>query len=572
MSLRTTRGRPRKSEPVAKPDAKPKAQDLKKPDAQDTKRPTAQELKRKAKNQENIELIKASKKRKTGKTGKKKMDSDDDFMDELLTKSAPLPGQMENCEICQKRFTVTPYSRAGPNGGLLCTPCGKELDKDAPKKKAKKLPTGGASGRRRNLQKQILDGTYKPGAKSLMTYCILKLVKNIDLAEDLGDLPPSAIDKIGRALSKLRLMDSRTLNLFLQPQNDNVLIYDAARLSSEDIQRIFQQVPDLKNLKIRNGIQFKDEVMDYMLTRNNINLEGFDISGANLLSADMWSRFLRQKGASLKSLKVYFTDKHFNDDVLTVMSETCPQLNRIKMQHVQAVTGPGVKALANIKTLEHIGIQITHNRNYPDVHPDVFVHILNQIGAGLKTFSLTMIPTGDNTILDAIHNKCRSLQKLRLTDSEVMTDEGFVRLFANWENPPLRFIDLSKCRQLDSSKPRENPSNTGLCSNGFRALMEHSGKDLMHLNVHACRHISRQAFEEVFAADRTYPNMTDMEVSFCEEVDDFVIGSIFRSCPNVQKVNVFGCMKVRDVKVPRGKLLIGVPNAQGMQMEGEDEQ
>lgn len=527
---------------------------------------TEQELKRK-KNQANIDKIKASKKRKTGK----KADSDSDFLDELLTRSAPLPGQMENCEICDKRFTVTPYSRAGPNGGLVCNPCGKELDKDNPlsKKKGRK-PTGGASGKRRNIQSKILDGTYRIGAPSMMTMCVKVLVKNIELADDLGDIPPTAIDKIARNLSKNRMVDSRTLDLFLQPRAHDVYVYDGAKLSSHDIIRIFQRVPQLKNLKIRNAIQFKDEVMEYLLSRD-IELESLYLSGSNLLSTRMWNRFVVEKGATLKSLRVYFTDKHFDDTTLALLGTHCPQLKRLKMRHVQAVTGAGIKELANVKSLEHLGIQITHNRALPDVHPDVFVHVLDGIGGGLKTLSLTMVPTADNSVLGAIHQNCRALQKLRITDSEVMTDEGFVRLFSGWDNPPLRFLDLSKCRHVDSTHPRENPDSVGVGSNGFRALMKHSGQKLVHLNVHACRHITKQAFEEVFSADKVYPELTSVEVSFCEEVDDFVVGSIFRSCPAVQTVNVFGCMKVRDVRVPRGKILVGVPNAQGMQMEGAED-
>jgi DNA repair protein RAD7 len=522
---------------------------------------TAQAAKRKKEQEKAIDKIKARKKSK-----KAQADSDDD--DDPLTslfeavKSAPLPGQMENCEICGKRFTVTPYSRAGPNGGLLCTPCGKELEKDAPKKKAKR-PTGGPSGRRRNVQSRILDGTYTLGAKSLMTLCIKTLVKNIDLADELGDLPPRVVDKIGREMSKLRLVDSRTLDLFLQSSTDEVKIYDAAKLSSDDLLRIFQQVPKLKHLKIKNAIQFKDEVMAYLLDRD-IELESLYLLGANLLSEEMWNHFLKEKGTSLKSFQVYFTDRYFGDSTLALLPKHCPSLERFKIRHIQDVTGAGIKALAKVKTLEHLGLQLHHT-----VHPDIYVHVINEIGPNLRTFSIQMALTADNTILDALHAKCRNLQKLRINDSEVMTDEGFVRLFSDWANTGLRFLDLSKCRQLDSVKPRENPDSIGLCSDGFRALMEHSGKTLQHLNVHACRHISREAFEDVFAPDKVYPNLTDLEISFCEEVNDFIVGSAFRSCPNLRKMNVFGCMKVKDVKVPRGKILVGVPNALGMVIDGD---
>jgi DNA repair protein RAD7 len=525
---------------------------------------TAQAAKRKKNQEKAIEKIKARKKTKKVPSGS---DDDDDPLTGLFeaVKSAPLPGQMENCDVCGKRFTVTSYSRSGPNGGLLCNPCGKELDKDAPKKKAKR-PTGGASGRRRNVQSRILDGTYTLGSKSLMRLCIQTLVKNIDLADELGDLPPRVVDKIGREMSKLRLVDTRTLDLLLQPSTDQVRIYDAAKLSSDDLLRIFQQVPKLKHLKIKNAIQFKDEVMAYLLDRS-IELESLYLLGANLLSAEMWNRFIMEKGSSLQSFQVYFTDRYFGDSTLELLPKHCPALKRFKIRHIQDVTGAGVKALAQVKSLEHIGLQLHHT-----VHSDIYVHLLNEIGENLRTFSIQMALTADNTILDAMHAKCRNLSKLRINDSEVMTDEGFVRLFSDWENPGLRFVDLSKCRQLESTKPRENPDNVGLCSNGFRALMEHSGKTLQHLNVHACRHISREAFEDVFGPEKVYPNLTELEISFCEEVNDFIVGSAFRSCPNLKQMNVFGCMKVKDVKVPRGKILVGVPNALGMVIDGDDDQ
>lgn len=524
---------------------------------------TAQAAKRKKDQEKAIDKIKARKKSK-----KAKADSDDD--DDPLTslfdavKSAPLPGQMENCEICGKRFTVTPYSRAGPNGGLLCNPCGKELEKDAPKKKAKR-PTGGPTGRRRTVQSRILDGTYTLGAKSLMTLCIKTLVKNIDLADELGDLPPRVVDKIGREMSKLRLVDSRTLDLFLRSSADEVKIYDAAKLSSDDLLRIFQQVHGLKHLKIKYAIQFKDDVMAYFLDRD-IELESLYLLGANLLSEEMWHHFLKEKGSSLQSFQVYFTDRYFGDSTMALLPKHCPSLKRFKIRHIQNVTGAGVKALAQVKSLEHLGLQLHHT-----VHPDIYVHVINEIGAQLRTFSIQMAITADNTVLDALHAKCRQLQKLRINDSEAMTDDGFVRLFSGWANPGLRFLDLSKCRQLDSIRPRENPDSIGLCSDGFRALMEHSGRTLQHLNVHACRHISREAFEDVFAPDKVYPALTELEISFCEEVTDFIVGSAFRSCPNLRKMNLFGCMKVKDVKVPRGRILVGVPNALGMVIDGDQE-
>ncbi|KAM7186101.1 hypothetical protein V8F33_012013 [Rhypophila sp. PSN 637] len=529
------------------------------------------EEKRKKENKEIIDKIKA---KKSFQKRKRLNDSDDGDEEELLgtlfkqrAAPLPLPGQMDNCAACGKRFTVTPYSRNSPDGGLLCTPCGKELAKDAApaKRKPKRPTTGTGVGRRRQIASAVLDGSYHPGAKSLVTLCIQTLAKNIDLAEDLGELHPMVVDKIARKLSKHRLVDPRTLNLFLQSTAEEVNIYDGGKLSSDDFIKIFQTVPNLKQLKIRNAVHFKDEVMDYLLTRN-IELEDFYLHGANLLSSEHWKKFLRKRGKSLKSLRVYWTDKHFGDDVLAELGECCPSLERLKVSHNQAVTGEGVKSIAKVKSLRHVSLELRKS-----VHPDIFVHLLEKIGHDLQTFSITRVPNADNTILDAAHNHCRSLRKLRITDSEAMTDEGFVRLFTGWLNPGLEFIDLNNCRQIDSAHPRSNPDNVGLCSNGFQAMMAHSRK-AKYISVQGCRHITAEAFEKSFSATTVYPEMKKLEISFCEEVNDFIVGSIFRSCAaQLRELVVFGCMKVRDVVVPHGKLLIGVPNALGMVIDGNDD-
>lgn len=520
------------------------------------------------KEQKAIEKIKASKKFQKRKRGLADSEDEDDLARAIHNeRSAPLPGQMENCEVCGKRFTVTPYTRNGPDGGLLCTPCGRDFDaKDnAAAKKKPKRATGGAVGNRRKLQSNILDGTYSLGAKSLMTLCIETLARNISLAEDLGDLPPQVVDKIARKLSKQRLMDSKTLDLFLQPTADEISIYDGARLSANDFVRVLQTVPGLKKLKIRNAVHFKDNVANYLISRN-IQLESLYLHGANLLSESTWMDLLRSKGKTLLSLQVYWTDKHFGDEVLALVPQACPSLTRLKVSHNQQVTGKGIAALEQLTTLRHLSFDL---RN--EIHPDVYVSLLSKIGANLQTFSLTRVPNADNSLLDAIHTHCRSLQKLRITDSEECTDAGFMRLFTDWANPGLTFLDLQKCRQLDSARPRENPDGYGLCSAGFKALMAHSGRTLRHLNVHACRHIEARAFEEVFAPGKIYDAMEKLEISFCEEVTDFVVGSIFRCCPRLRELNVFGCMKVSDVRVPRGRILVGVPNARGMVIEGDDD-
>ena len=150
-------------------------QDVKEEDDEEEEDLETAAQKKKRKRREEAAVIKiknnkAKKKQKKGNGGDS--DGDDDVAWDMYTKKQPLPGQLENCEKCEKRFTVTPYSKTGPDGGLLCAKCSKE--QEAQKKKDQKKPKikAGSREKRRQVQSNLLDGIVQVGAKSLQDICI----------------------------------------------------------------------------------------------------------------------------------------------------------------------------------------------------------------------------------------------------------------------------------------------------------------------------------------------------------------------------------------------------------------
>ncbi|KAG5931241.1 hypothetical protein E4U60_006322 [Claviceps pazoutovae] len=57
----------------------------------------------------------------------------------------------------------------------------------------------------------------------------------------------------------------------------------------------------------------------HVLSRD-IALEEFYLHSANLLSKEKWHGFFEKDGKSLKSVQVYYTDKHFGDETITTMA------------------------------------------------------------------------------------------------------------------------------------------------------------------------------------------------------------------------------------------------------------
>jgi DNA repair protein RAD7 len=117
-------------------------------------------------------------------------DDDDDFLAGQMVdeKQRPNPGQLENCEICEKRFTVTAYSKTGPNGGLLCADCSKKQKGDEKKAPAKKRGPG--IGRRQN-QANLLDGLTLHGTQSLLETCIKVCCKTWESYHNANLVPES---------------------------------------------------------------------------------------------------------------------------------------------------------------------------------------------------------------------------------------------------------------------------------------------------------------------------------------------------------------------------------------------
>ncbi|KAL4971580.1 hypothetical protein BDW66DRAFT_21807 [Aspergillus desertorum] len=477
-------------------------------------------------------------------------DDDDDFIAREMMKECarPIPGQLENCELCSKRFTVTPYSKTGPKGGLLCAKCSKEVG--AREKKLQPKKRAPRTARRQN-QSDLLDGIAQHGALSLAETCTKKVADHIHEISEFGDLPWQLLRRLSQILSKRRALTPRTLTLFLRPDLGFIDICDAGKLETDDFQKIFAFMPALTSVNLRFAGQLKDNVIDYMLDRNT-GIRHLQLDSANLVSDSRWRKVFQKLGDQLESLRLSNLDSSLDDESIGVMCKSCPVLERLKLTQCWKMSDLSLRAISTLPSLKHLSLDLIQ-----ETKTESLVELVSSIGPNLRSLSLRGFSTADDTLFDMIHDKCRHLHKLRFSDNATCTDKGFTKLFENWSNPPLEFVDLSSTRDLDNSNPNGPPDAIGLASSGFAALMRHSGSAIRRLNIASCRHISYGAFEEVFADGKSYPHLKELDVSFHTVMDDYLVGRIFRSCPAIQKVVAFACFNVREVRVPKGASLIG---------------
>lgn len=315
-------------------------------------------------------------------------------------------------------------------------------------------------------------------------------------------------------------------------------------------------MPSLINVNLRFAGQLKDSVIDYLIDRG-IHIKHLCLDATNLISDPCWRQLFQKSGSKLETLKLSNLDSSLDDQTVAEMCRNCTALRRLKLKECWKTGDDSLRAISTLTTLEHLSLKFIRETNV-----DALVEAVEKLGPKLQTLSLEGFPDADDRLLQTIHDQCHLLSKLRLSDNAVFTDKGFVKLFERWSNPPLRFVDLSLTRDVDYDNPDGPIEPTGLASEGFMALMKHSGSTIEKLNIASCRHISHAAFEQVFSQDRRYPQLREIDVSFQTAMDDYLIGCIIRCCPALQKLIAFACFKVREVRVPVGLALIGGLKAQ----------
>ena len=256
-------------------------------------------------------------------------------------------------------------------------------------------------------------------------------------------------------------------------------------------------------------------------------------------------------------IKLKWLDAAFEDLAVRDMVTYCPNLERVKLKLCRRIGEDAITAISEMPKLQHLSLQIGREVSTPTLRT-----LIEKRGAGLRTLSLEKFIDADDSVLQAIHDNCAQLSKLRFSENDTATDAGYAALFTDWRNPPLTFVDFNSNRDVDNNNANGPEEAIGMASSAFTALMAHSGAALRHLDISSCRHIELGAFIDAFNGSQTYSALEYINVSFCSRVDTSVIAGIFKSCPNLKRLVAFGCFDVQDVVVPRSIALIGVPRAQ----------
>jgi DNA repair protein RAD7 len=136
----------------------------------------------------------------------------------------------------------------------------------------------------------------------------------------------------------------------------------------------------------------------------------------------------------------------------------------------------------------------------------------------------------DEVLLEGIGKHCHTLTSLALRGVPELSDLGVTKFFDEWTNPSLGKLDLSQCPNL--------------ASRALDAVIKHSGETLISLSINGWKEVAEETLTRL--AGTMGRTLTELDMSWCREVDNFVIKDLVEKCPNLKWVKCYGCNKLTE--------------------------
>ncbi|KAJ2444148.1 UV-damaged DNA-binding protein rad7, partial [Coemansia sp. RSA 2424] len=526
------------------------------------------------------------------KTKKKKDDSEpedasDDDSDDgagLNRSSARKGGRMKDCEVCERRFLV----RAAPPAGvrLLCANCQRSADRTrreaAAIAKRSAHAAAPAAPKRRRLKKTA-DGLLEleAGLATLQDLCVRAIARHVDQVDSFGDVSAQSLDRLCRIVSKLRVLDERTLALFLGADRSSVVLYDCTRLAREALARIVDLAPNVQTLALEYCGRLDGGVLG-AFGAGLAQLARVRLDGAFLVADAAWARFFRDAGPRLRSFHVRFAGfgaaamralathcerledlrvsecTDFGDDCLAMLAaplteteealqeperllrdapttgagEALKEPERLLRDAPLAIRSPPL-AVAAWRPLAHLhGLDLA--RPHLPMASATATRVVATLGSALRTLDLSGFKDIDDAFLQrglALLASSQHLRELGLAECNSISAPALAQFFAQGAATTLgrglERLSLGRCYMLTDAV--------------IEAVVRHSGCSLRSLDLNS---VDDHLSEEGLLALAGCPHLEDVDLSWVRCTSDAVLEKVLGGCGRLAKITVYGCPEV----------------------------
>jgi len=493
---------------------------------------------------EEIAMIreKARRKRRRAESG----DNDDDFPNGVGAENGNnnIDGDVGKnyCLECDKEFIISVYSKKMEKYGrvgYLCPSCTKMAIRQERLARRKEID---ARKKRKLVAAALLDKqTYR--LPTLQDFCIKIITDNIDDVSVLGDIGLRNKKRISRILAKNRSLNSKTMELFLDPSLKDLEFWDCSRIDKGALDKIPSYCPKLESLTLNMcGQLHKDNLLYY--GQKCSNLRSLSLNGPFLINNAVWQEFFDSPvGKNLKAFHLRNTHRFTSDSLIALLDNTGSNLEKLTLNRLDGLDSKPVYDLLPhyLHNIRYLEISYPHTKDLID--DDMIVNLLATNGDHIETLILDGCSgLTDQFLISGIKPFCPVLTKLSLQQLQLITDNGITQLFSDWSiNGGLMDLNLTRCLQLTDMS--------------IYTALNHSCRTLVELTLNSVKLITKKLFLKLSRGTR-FPLLTSLDIGFVRSVDDSVLAIWSRIAPNLTIMEVYGDSRCTDKAMIRHDLKV----------------
>ncbi|KAG7583548.1 Leucine-rich repeat cysteine-containing subtype [Arabidopsis suecica] len=367
-------------------------------------------------------------------------------------------------------------------------------------------------------------------APSLQDLSLRILVKNADAITSLDYVPDTLRVKLCQLLCDSRRMNVHFLDLLVQGSPTEICVPDCSWLTEEQFTECFKNC-DTSTLMVLQldqcGRCMPDYVLHSTLARSPKQLpmlSSLSLSGACRLS----------------------------DVGLRALVSSAPAITSINLSQCSLLTSSSIDMLSDSlgSVLRELYINECQN-----IDMKLIVSALKKFEK-LEVLSLADLPSVKGQFLkEFVTARGQTLKQLILTNSGKLTDSSIKAISENCPN--LSVLDLANvCKLTDSSLGYLANGCQALeklifCRNSFSdeavaAFVETAGSSLKELSLN---NVKKVGHNTALALAKHSDKLQILDVSWCREMSNDLLGYFVDTCSSLKVLKVFGCTQVTDVFV-----------------------
>ena len=276
-----------------------------------------------------------------------------------------------------------------------------------------------------------------------------------------------------------------------------------------------------------------DDVSFKVFSTSLPSLQRLELLGPFLVRPAAWQAFF-ESHPKLEAFLITQSPR-FDETCMKSLVKNCPGIIDLRLKEIGYMNDSFLSQIKLLKNgLRHLDLADPTE----SCTESATVALMRSIGKSLTYLNLTNHSLlGDQFLSKGLQPHTEALRSLILSHLPGLTDEGVSNFFAEWKNPPLLSLDLSR--------------NEVLGSLSLESLMKHSGKHLEELTINGWKDVGEDALKSI---GRLARELKKLDVGWCRAVDDFLLkmwfeGELVRGvqkggCGGLQEVKVWGCNKI----------------------------